>query len=71
MTSKLNMPSQNIAALQKQVEYFEGRRFSLDKIKDGNDAVSFHTGFENGCYIPFCASVLGIKNITIEVLTWL
>ena len=44
---KLNVASQNIAALQEQLEYFEGKKFSLDKIKDDNDAMSFYTGFQN------------------------
>ena len=47
LNSKLNIASQNIAALQEQVEYFEGKKFSLDKIKDDNDAMSFYTGFQN------------------------
>ena len=54
LNSKLNIASQNIAALQQQVEYFERKKFSLDKIKDDNDAMSFYTGFQNYGYIHFC-----------------
>ena len=44
----------NIAALQEQVDYFEGKKFILDKIKDDNDALSFYTGFQNyGIFILF------------------
>ncbi|CAC5389769.1 unnamed protein product [Mytilus coruscus] len=39
--------SQNIADLQEQMEYYEGKRFTLHKIKDDNDAISFYTGFQN------------------------
>lgn len=47
LTLKMQIASQNIADLQEQIEYYEGKRFTLDKIKDDNDAISFYTGFQN------------------------
>ncbi|CAC5406095.1 unnamed protein product [Mytilus coruscus] len=47
LTLKMQIASQNIADLQEQIEYYEGKRFTLDKTKDDNDAISFYTGFQN------------------------
>lgn len=47
LSAKLERASQNISELQEQIDYLEGNRFTLDKIKDDNDAISFYTGFQN------------------------
>lgn len=33
LTLKMQRASQNIADLQEQMEYYEGKRFTLDKVK--------------------------------------
>lgn len=43
----MQIASQSIADLQEQMEYYEGKRFTLHKIKDDNDAISFYTEFQN------------------------
>lgn len=47
LEEKLNSASENIRDLQEQLQEYESKRFSLDKIKDDNDAMSFYTGFQN------------------------
>lgn len=39
----MQIASQSIADLQQQMEYYEGKRFILHKIKVYNDAISFYT----------------------------
>jgi len=47
LESELCNSIQQIELLQKECEEFNKRRFTLDKIKDDEDAVIFYTGFPN------------------------
>ncbi|CAC5418387.1 unnamed protein product [Mytilus coruscus] len=58
---KFEIASKNISDLQKQLEYFEKKRFSLDKIKDDNDAIAFYTGIPNYGTFMACFEYLESK----------